>query len=207
MLTEVLKIWVKNMEKDKNTLEKRENLRKLHKILQNKMPEQEIYAKSERICRNILNSDWYQCCDVIYGYYPLAKEADCRPVLRQALADGKTVALPRTEADCQMDFYRITSLDEVKEGRFHVMEPVASCEQLRETNAAVLVPGVVFDRQGNRYGYGKGYYDRYFAEFPRLYRVALAYEIQMEDEIPVLPTDVPMHLIYTELTIYQTLGG
>lgn len=191
------------MKIDKNTLEKRDNLRKMHKILQNKMPEQEIYAKSGQICRKILNSDWYGNCNVIYGYYPLAKEVDCRPVLRQALLDGKTVALPRTKADCQMDFYRIASLDEVKEGRFHVMEPVAACERLQETDAAVLVPGVVFDRQGNRYGYGKGYYDRYFARFSGLYRVALAFEHQMEDAIPASPTDVPMKLIYTEKTIYQ----
>lgn len=195
------------MEKIENTYEERKKRRKMHKILQNEMSEQEISAKSEQICDKILKSDWYQRCNVIYGYYPLAKEADCRRVLRQALIDGKQVALPRTEQNFQMDFYRINSLNDVEEGRFHVMEPTAVCEKMQIPDAAVLVPGVVFDRMGNRYGYGMGYYDRYFARFPHMYRVALAYEVQMEDEIPVLSTDVPIHLIYTEHTVYQNSGG
>ena len=63
----------------------------------------------------------------------------------------------------------------------------------------VLVPGVVFDRFGNRYGYGKGYYDRYFARFPFLKRIALAYSEQLADEpLECLETDVKMQVIATE---------
>lgn len=67
----------------------------------------------------------------------------------------------------------------------------------------MLVPGVVFDRAGNRYGYGKGYYDRYLSRFPQLPTMALAYENQMETELETLPTDVKMNRIYTEDTVYQ----
>ena len=70
-------------------------------------------------------------------------------------------------------------------------------------DAVVLVPGLVFDRKGNRYGYGGGYYDRYFARFPKLSRMAVAFEGQIEEQLAVLPTDVRMHRIYTEEREYR----
>ena len=61
---------------------------------------------------------------------------------------------------------------------------------LYDQQVAVLVPGVVFTPTGSRYGYGKGFYDRYFARFAKLNRYALAYENQLEPELEVLDTDI-----------------
>ena len=72
-----------------------QELRKRHKRLREEMTEEEAGRAGEQICRKILESDWYKACTVLYGYYPLRKEVNCLPVLRQALQDGKTVALPR----------------------------------------------------------------------------------------------------------------
>ena len=69
----------------------------------------------------MLTSDWYAITDWIFGYYPLGKEADCLEFLKKALSDGRHVALPRTGADCTMEFYEITSLEQTAEGAFHVM--------------------------------------------------------------------------------------
>ena len=103
----------------------------------------------------------------------------------------------------RMEFYRISELSRVREGAFRVMEPDESCKRIGEEAAVVLVPGLVFDRKGNRYGYGGGYYDRYFARFPKLSRMALAFEGQIEKQLAVLPTDVRMHRIYTEEREYR----
>ena len=94
-------------------------------------------------------------------------------------------------------------LSRVREGAFHVMEPDESCKRIGEEDAVVLVPGLVFDRKGNRYGYGGGYYDRYFARFPKLSLMAVAFEGQIEEQLAVLPTDVRMHRIYTEEREYR----
>ena len=91
----------------------------------------------------------------------------------------------------------------MREGAFHVMEPDESCKRIGGEDAVVLVPGLVFDRKGNRYGYGGGYYDRYFARFPKLSRMAVAFEGQIEEQLAVLPTDVRMHRIYTEEREYR----
>lgn len=198
-------------------MEKQE-LRQLHKEIRNRMSAAETAEKSALICRKLLESEWYRHVQLVFGYYPLGKEADCLPFLKQALADGKRVALPRTGRECAMDFFEITSIEQVEEGAFHVMEPKAGsfcqAEQCREEFGAqnfekedfrevILVPGVVFDRAGNRYGYGMGYYDRYFARFPQIPRMALAYENQLEPELEILPTDVKMNRIYTENAVHE----
>lgn len=200
-------------------MEKRATCRKHYKELRNAMTREAVVEKSRQICKQVLESEWYQHADMILGYYPLGNEVDCVPILEQALKDGKRVSLPKTGKDCSMEFYEITSLTEdVIEGTFHIMEPKAGCqiwnfteesychigEKTQDsakgwTNAVVLVPGVVFDRDGNRYGYGRGFYDRYFTRFPELFRVALAYNMQISEEtLACLATDVKMHLIVTE---------
>lgn len=198
------------MEQEKSFLREREEIRRIHKELREAMPKADVREMSRNICRQMVNAPWYRECSVIYGYYPLGNEVDCREFLKQAMADGKKAALPRmypAAGECRMDFYEITSLEQVQEGRFHVMEPVTACRKSEEPRGVVLVPGVVFDRNGNRYGYGKGYYDRYFSRFPELVRVALAYENQMEPELVVLGTDVKMDVIYTESGVYETGGA
>ena len=198
--------------------EARRQIRAQHKRWRMELPPEEVQLKSKKICERLAASDWYQKSTVIYGYYPLSTEADCLPFLAQALSDGKTVALPVTSRERlqrdwdrenrmpdthRMEFYRISELSRVREGAFRVMEPDESCKRIREETAVVLVPGLVFDRKGNRYGYGGGYYDRYFARFPKLSRMAVAFEGQMREQLAVLPTDVRMHRIYTEEREYR----
>lgn len=201
-------------------MEKQE-LRKYHKKLREQMSAAEVAEKSRAVCRQLLESGWYEGVQMVFGYYPLGKEVDGIPFLKQALADGKRVALPRTGREYTMDFFEINSLEQVEEGAFHVMEPQQGCPLVNPYvapgkskekkdfgnqelfSAVMLVPGVVFDRNGNRYGYGKGYYDRYFSRFPQVQRIALAYENQLEKEIEILQTDVKMDCIYTENAEYH----
>lgn len=169
-----------------------------HRAVRDAMAAEEASRKSGAICDRILASKLYRDAGIIYAYYPLGSETDCRAIIRQAFADGKTVGLPRVERDFRMEFYRIESLWDVAEGSFHVMEPTEKCPLLWEREGLVLVPGLVFDVAGNRYGYGKGYYDRYFARFPALTRIAPAYEHQLEEKLFTLPTDVRMDAVVTE---------
>lgn len=183
-------------------MQEKRSCRKLHIERRNAMTTQEVLTAGRRICKQLITSDWYENAEFIYGYYPLGNEVDCLRFLEKALADKKRVALPRTRENCAMDFYEIHSLKEVKEGAFHVLEPTDDCPLVKEQDAVVLVPGVVFDKSGNRYGYGKGFYDRYFERFPKLKRYALAYEHQFEEQLETSATDIRMHRIYTEKKCY-----
>ncbi len=166
------------------------------------MAKREIEEKSRLICGKVLKSRQYREASVLYGYYPLGNEVNVLPIVRQALCEGKRVALPRTGGDCSMEFYQITSLSQVTEGRFHVMEPKESCELVSCAEGVMLVPGVVFDREGGRYGYGKGYYDRYLARYDKICRISVAYEHQLEERLTTQPTDVRMHVVCTETAWY-----
>lgn len=191
----------------------RRNCRNFYKELRNALSQEVVARKSNMICEQILASDDYKYAKVILGYYPLGNEVNCLPVIEQALLDSKSVALPRTADEGQMDFYEIHALTDVEEGTFHIMEPKKTCARLElltkddmdskddqmDAEVVALVPGVVFDRTGNRYGYGRGYYDRYFARFPKLRRIALAYSKQLSEEtLECLSTDMKMHMIVTE---------
>ena len=108
-----------------------------------------------------------------------------------------------------MEFYRIRELSRVREGTFHVMEPDESCKRIGEEDAVVLVPGLVFDRKGNRYGYGGGYYDRYLnaheAEWKMIdfMTVFAAFSEQKMILIPGERCDVKPDVIVTEKEIMQ----
>lgn len=184
--------------------QKKQEVRFFHKQKRDAMQPREILEKSKQICGRILQSGIYENCSILYAYFALGNEVDCREVVQQAFCDGKTVALPKTLPDSQMEFYRIASLCDVAEGKFHVMEPLINGPPLQYCNALVLVPGVVFDEEGGRYGYGKGYYDRYFKRYPKLRRAGVAYAHQMERSLLLSDHDQRMHVIFTESSVYET---
>lgn len=192
------------MERTRSFLNVSQEIRQQHNHLRKEMTPCEVQNASEIICKKLAWAQWYKESTWIYGYYPLGNEVDIRAFLQQALSDGKHVALPRMEKEdlpakrCCMNFYEIHSLHEVESGGFGVLEPTQMCSLVEKEEAVVLVPGVVFDKEGNRYGYGKGYYDRYFARFPKLYKIGIAYTHQMEDSLSVAEWDIRMDDVYTE---------
>lgn len=182
-------------------MEIKKEIRQKNKWNRDKMTEEECCQRSIVICHKILSSKLYEEADCVYGYYPLGNEVSLIPVMVDCLEQGKKLALPRVDGD-HMDFYQITSLDQVEEGCFHVMEPVTT-EKVHEERALVLTPGVAFDRNGNRIGYGKGYYDRYFTCHPSLTRLGVSYYSQMEESIPAQETDVKLQYLITECRMME----
>ena len=101
--------------------ERSRKLRAHHRTLRDAMTTEEAAKRSGAVCDRILASEWYRNAPILYAYYPLGSEVDCRAVIRQGFADKKTVALPRVGKNLQMEFYRIETLSDVAEGRWHVM--------------------------------------------------------------------------------------
>ena len=175
-----------------------QNFRREHLSVRNKMTKQEVKEKSILIMKRIIKEEWYEKSEELFAYYPIGNEADCRSLIRQAWKEGKRIALPRTAENYRMDFFYVESYEQLEEGRFHVMEPRADCIRAFPLEQPVVVPGSVFGRDGSRYGYGKGYYDRFFTVNPNLKRYAVCYSNQLEEQLITTCYDVSMHLIYTE---------
>ncbi len=95
----------------------------------------------------------------VVAYYPLPDEVDIRVLLDELVADGKTVFLPKVVDDETMELRRYTGAQDLREGAFHIMEPIG--EKYGDAFDMILVPGLAFDPQGHRLGRGRGYYDRF----------------------------------------------
>jgi 5,10-methenyltetrahydrofolate synthetase len=134
-------------------------------------------------------------------------EWNTRPLVHAALANAKTVVVPRVDRQTRMlDLHSIDDLDrDVVPGHLDILEPLPSCPQVPpEAIEFVLVPGVAFDADGRRLGYGGGYYDRLLPLLaPGTPRVAGAFDIQIVERVPAAPHDVRVDAIVTESRIVE----
>lgn len=146
------------------------------------MSEEEIVRASERLGELFLASEAYQQARTIYGYLPYNQEVRTVPMLERALKDGKRVAVPKVYGD-EMRFIYMDDLSAVEKGYAGIPEPIADGPVADDTTALVLMPGLAFDPQGHRIGYGGGFYDKFLEKEPGHPTLALCYGFQMLDHL------------------------
>ncbi len=152
---------------------KKNEIRAQYKERRAAIPAKEKQIRDEKICSLFLSSITYRYAKLLLMYAPTGDEIDIMPIARQALADGKAVAFPRCRpAECRMDYHFIQNEQELLPGAYGILEPDASLPLYDPKNddpayahPVCIVPGLVFDTDGYRIGYGKGYYDRYLVDF------------------------------------------
>lgn len=144
------------------------------------------------------------------AYYPIGGEVDPRHLIELAWDKGVTTAFPVIDGDT-LDFAIANAWIEFVPGSFGASTPlITSTSQLLPPQEIdlVLVPGVAFDREGNRLGFGKGYYDRYLANLrPTTLRVALAFSQQLVPFVPSEPHDQQVDFLITEDEAIVTKAG
>lgn len=173
---------------DKKTLRK-----KIREQKQAMTPAQ-IEKASETLVQMFLETEQYRQAKTLYGYLPYNQEVRTVPILEQALADGKKVAVPKVYGD-KMKFIYLTDLTQVACGYYGIPEPVADGPEGDDPTALVLMPGLAFDREGHRIGYGGGYYDRFLKDEPQHPTIALCYAFQMVEDLPTEEFDVPVDYV------------
>ena len=115
-------------------------------------------------------------------------------LLEDALKSGKKVYLPKV-ADKNITFYQIYGPDDLTDGFRGIREPIGetsvypASEQL-EDRTLMIMPGVVFDHNRNRIGYGGGYYDRYLQDKEWMRTIAIGYQCQMVEQLPAKEWDI-----------------
>jgi 5-formyltetrahydrofolate cyclo-ligase len=132
------------------------------------------------------------------GYQPIRDELDPLPLLRALHETGYAIALPRTEEGFTLSFREWQPGCALERGKFGLSEPGEA--QPRLFPAIVLTPLLAFDRQGNRLGYGAGYYDWALRDLRRrqpVVAIGIAFDEQEFPEIPREPQDEPLDLILT----------
>ena len=150
--------------------------------------------------QRFLGSKYFSESKVIGLYYPILNEVQTFQIMSQAILNLKTVCLP-TIVDEQISFFKYDPTKSLKVGKYGIMEPETSSENMNHLLDIVITPGVVFDVTGNRIGYGKGYYDKFFNSngFQNMTLVGLGYDFQLIlEKIICNAQDVKMNTLISE---------
>lgn len=161
--------------------------------------------KSSRVLKRLFKHPEYQKAEKILGYASFGTEVDTLPLLRRAVREKKEIFLPRLSGR-DIRIFRVRDLHrDLKAGAFGILEPKASAARQAKPLELdlILVPGLGFDRKGNRLGRGLGYFDRFLKKAKRARKAALAFREQIVKKIPCEAHDVRVDLIVTDREIHE----
>ena len=184
----------------KNIKEVKKNLRARYRQFRERMSVEQKIALDSNIQSRLLALNEYAGAETLFTYVSKSIEVDTIALIKAALANHKRVAVPRCVPDTyDMEFYYITSLDDLRKGTYGVMEPnPLECQPVpADAVGLCIVPGLSFDAQGFRLGYGKGYYDRFLAQF-RGDTVGICYAGCVQWNLPHGYYDKPVDVLITE---------
>lgn len=164
------------------------------------LSEEEHSKISNQLQQRLFQSGLWENAETIAVYLSVRKEWDTRKIVEQAWADGKKVVIPKTIPDTkEMFFYGISDWSQTVKGPFQLEEP--NIEQTtaveKEEIELMIVPGLVFTKEGYRIGFGGGYYDRFLADFIHP-TASLVHTNQLTDSFYIEPFDIPVNYMITE---------
>jgi len=205
------KILVKNMETKKVSLHKKELRRRILTqrnglLTEDNTPTSEKLFLDQCIRSYLCMHEMKHPCMHYLCYVNYKSEVDTTGFISYLLEKGKHVYVPKVLDSQHMDFFEIQSHSKLSVGYQNIPEPAGDMERKlqleKDKQYCMILPGAVFDKKGNRIGYGKGYYDTYLADCISqnisMEKVAICYDFQVTEPFETEPFDVRMDMIYTE---------
>ena len=181
-------------------MESKKDIRKCVLEKRSQMTQEEWDEKSHKIFDKVVSHPFFFSAKTVCCYVDFRREVGTTNIIEEAWSRGKKVAVPKIE-DGQMNFYYIESWQDVSEGYYGILEPNTT-ECLQDKTPLVIMPGAVFDRNRNRIGYGKGFYDRFLQVYSKSRTIALAFELQLVGAVPHEEHDIRPMVLITEEEIY-----
>jgi 5-formyltetrahydrofolate cyclo-ligase len=163
-----------------------------------KMPRKEIAKASSKICQLIQMHPTYQSSQTILFYAAINNEVNLNNLAAIALQAKKKVCFPKIEQE-HLQAYQITSLNQLTRGTYGILEPNTLHATLTDKKNIdlILIPALAYDKQGNRIGYGKGYYD-HFLMHTNAHKMGIAFDFQIIPSIPAESHDQKVNSIVTQ---------
>jgi 5-formyltetrahydrofolate cyclo-ligase len=160
---------------------------------------------SERILERLMALEEMASARTVHVFASFGSEVDTIRLIGELLDTGRRAVLPVVDrARWTMTHRSIGRLGDLEPGFKGIREPCPGCEAVEPSEIdLVIVPGVAFDRTGGRLGYGGGFYDSFLA-LCRGTRVALAFSLQVVDEVPCEARDLPVHAVVTEEEVIRS---
>ncbi|WP_297630844.1 5-formyltetrahydrofolate cyclo-ligase [uncultured Clostridium sp.] len=164
--------------------------------------EKTIYDK--KIIQYFIELEEYKKAENICIYVSFKSEINTREIIEIALRDRKNIYVPRVKKNREMEFIKINSLRDLEKNKMGILEPKLNLTELVEKVDINVLPGLAFDLERGRIGYGGGYYDRYFQNINCL-NVSLCYEIQIIEKIPMEKHDIKYDYLISEKGILKKI--
>lgn len=185
----------------------KKEIRAVMKANKEKLTTLDICRESRPVIDKVIESPEFEHAEAIYIYMEYNQEIITHAIMTRAWELNKRVAVPKVFSKV-MDFYYIESFDDVVPGYMGILEPIEYIKA-KEESALVILPGLAFDREFNRIGYGGGFYDGFFATHPDTVftKMALCYDFQIIDHIDSEPHDYKVDVIVTPNNIYRNQKG
>ena len=178
-------------------------LRREIKALEKELTKEYIAESDEGIFSRMVSLPEYKNCGELFCYFSAGREVSTLELIKKALSDGKTVALPEALDGGVMIFRRIPDTDSLRPGKFGIMVPDGQCGTiLPGADALAVVPGMCFGEDCRRLGRGGGYYDRWLAG-KNIFTVGLCREKFMRETVPAEGYDVTVCAVVTEARVVR----
>ncbi len=182
--------------------EEKQILRKKMKMIMDEPDPVYRTDADSHIVQNILDSNIYKKAGTIFTFITMENEIDVRPLIEDALRKGKTVCGPKCYKDRRMEARKIRGFEDVINGFLDIPEPKDSCPVIsKEDIDLAFIPCLAADANGNRVGYGAGYYDRYLKSFTGE-TILFCREKQLLKKMPVEPHDICTGYYVTEKGLF-----
>ena len=183
-------------------MEKQE-LRRLIKEKRTKMTASEVELKSDIIYEKLFNIGEFLSANTVMVYLSAFNEVDTDKITERLLASGKRVVIPVSDTSTEtiIPSY-IESTNDLVKGAYGIYEPKEINKAVVSDIECILVPGIVFDINRSRMGFGKGYYDKLLC-LTNAVKIGLCYDFQLQQHIDTEKHDVPMDIIVTEKRILK----
>jgi 5-formyltetrahydrofolate cyclo-ligase len=140
-----------------------------------------------------------RACKVVHLYLPMGAEINLYPLIQKLLDHEVKVYTPKTLKKRTLAHLELVSLKELEKGLWGTKHPKNS-KVYEGTFDLIIVPGLAFDKDCNRLGYGGGYYDNFLKDHPQAYKVAAVYPFQIVEKVPVEVHDAKVDFVlYDEL--------
>ncbi|MBW2992053.1 5-formyltetrahydrofolate cyclo-ligase [Candidatus Woesearchaeota archaeon] len=181
---------------DKQTIRKKINSERktLHPSL--------VSEKSRKIIERLKKLDEYRNAKTIMPYLSLDIEVNTKEFIKNELKEkNKTIIVPFIEKN-NIQISKLNDFNELKQGKYNILEPIKK-QKYNKNIDIIIVPGVAFDENCSRIGFGKGYYDRFLEKYKNTLKIALAFEEQIINNIPKEPHDKKVDMIITEKRIMR----
>ncbi len=148
----------------------------------------------QKICDDLWSIVERENYKIIHAYLPMGTEINISPLLEKLLETGRTVVTPKTLSKRKLQNLVLNSLNEIEQGVFGTTHPANSYEYTGDFDL-IIIPGLAFDKDNYRLGYGAGYYDNFLINHSKAFKVGIFYPFQEVERVPREEHDVRLNKV------------